>query len=141
PREGETRAQRARGSLTHHLELQLSNTRRSAADKPSYSALPPFLTSTHATRSRPLQAKTRLPSFVGIMLRTTPPPDGMIHVWNFSVFGSKRTSVFGLTADSLYHTMSFTAVMPYGWDRGPPGEAHSLTAPVFGSNRPRYPRE
>src|SRR5262249_26309008 len=27
PREGETRAKRARGSLTHHLELQLSNTR------------------------------------------------------------------------------------------------------------------
>src|SRR5262249_14115698 len=26
PREGETRAERARGSLTHHLELQLSNT-------------------------------------------------------------------------------------------------------------------
>jgi hypothetical protein len=25
PREGETRAKRARGSLTHHLKLQLSN--------------------------------------------------------------------------------------------------------------------
>ena len=36
------------------------------------------------------------------MLRTTPPPPGMTQVWNFSVFGSKRTSVFGLTADSLY---------------------------------------
>jgi len=30
PREGETRAKRARGSLTDHLELQLSNTRPKA---------------------------------------------------------------------------------------------------------------
>ena len=46
------------------------------------------------------------------MLRTTPPPDGITQVWNFSVFGLKRTSVFGLTADSLYQISSFSAVMP-----------------------------
>ena len=58
------------------------------------------------------------------MLRTTPPPDGMTQVWNFSVSGSKRTSVFGCTADSLYQMMSPIAAMPYGCDcvsarRGP----------------------
>jgi len=33
------------------------------------------------------------------------------------------------------------AAMPYGWDRGPLGDGHSLAAPVLGSSRPRYPRE
>ena len=50
----------------------------------------------------PLSAMTRFPSRVVIMLRTTPPPPGMIQVWNFSVLGSNRTSVLGRTADSLY---------------------------------------
>ena len=86
----------------------------------------------------PLHASTSpLPSAVGIMLRTTPPPEGITQVWNFSVFGLKRTSVFGLTADSLYQISSFSAVMPYGCDFGPPGDGHSLALPVFGSNRPR----
>jgi hypothetical protein len=46
------------------------------------------------------------------MFRTTPPPDGMIQVWNFSVLVSKRTTVFGLVFDSLYQMTSPTAVMP-----------------------------
>ena len=60
----------------------------------------------------PLQASTRLPFRIAIMWRITPPPDGIVHVWNFSDAGSKRTSVFGLTPDSLYHTMFPTAAMP-----------------------------
>src|SRR6266702_2193294 len=69
-----------------------------------YCDLTLLLSWTKATRFRPLQAITRLPSGVAIMLRTTPPPDGITQVWNFSVLGSKRTSVFGLTPDSLYQT-------------------------------------
>src|SRR4051812_37565032 len=65
-----------------------------------------YCTSISATLLTPLSAITRFPSFVGIMFRTTPPPEGMVQVWNFSVFGSKRTRVFGLTADSLYQMMS-----------------------------------
>src|SRR3954452_22322076 len=100
-----------------------------------------YLTSTSATRFAPLHASARLPSFVAIMLRTTMPPEGMIQLWNFSVFGSKRTSVFGLTPDSLYQTTSLATVMPYGCDSAPLGDRHSLTSPFLGSSRPRYPRE
>src|SRR5262249_37664921 len=71
-----------------------------------------FDNSTSPTLLTPLSAIAILPSFVGMMLRTTPPPPGMIHVWNFSVFGSKRTIVFGRTADSLYQITSFSDVMP-----------------------------
>ena len=39
-----------------------------------------YFTSTRATRFAPLQASTRFPLRSGIMLRTTPPPDGMIQV-------------------------------------------------------------
>ena len=39
-----------------------------------------FPTSTRATRLTALQAITRLPSAVAIMLRTTPPPDGINQV-------------------------------------------------------------
>jgi hypothetical protein len=85
----------------------------------------------------PLHAMARLPSAVRIMFRTTPPLDGMVHVWNFSVVGSKRTSVFGRTPDSLYQMIPLICAMPYGCERGPPGDGHSLMAPVFGSNRPR----
>jgi hypothetical protein len=53
-----------------------------------------------------------LPSRVAIMLRTTPPPEGIAQVWNFSVFGSKRTRVLGLTPDSLYQTTSFSPTIP-----------------------------
>src|SRR5437868_11722323 len=39
-----------------------------------------FAISTSATMFNPLSARTRLPSCVGIMLRTTPPPPGIAHV-------------------------------------------------------------
>jgi hypothetical protein len=81
------------------------------------------------------------PSSVVIMLRTTPPPAGIAQVWNFSVFGSNRTIVFGFTADSLYQMTPFRNVIPYGCESGPPGEGQSFTAPVLGSSRPKYPRE
>jgi hypothetical protein len=71
-----------------------------------------FFTSTNAIPFTPLHASHKLPSGVATMLRTTPPPDGIIHVWNFSVFGSKRTTVFGLVFDSLYQMTSPIAVMP-----------------------------
>ena len=78
-----------------------------------------------------------MPSGVAIMWRTIPPPDGIVQVWNFPVAGSNRTSVFGRTPDSLYQTMLPVAAMPYGRDYRPPGDGHSRTAPVFGSNLPR----
>src|ERR1700686_3915315 len=84
----------------------------------------PSLMVTRATLFTPLSVSTSLPSVVCIMLRTTPPPEGMAQVWNFSVLGSKRTSVFGFTADSLYQMMSFTEVIPYGCDLGPLGDGH-----------------
>src|SRR5262249_399178 len=59
--------------------------------------------STRAILLTPLSAITMfLPSSVVLMLRTTPPPPGMIQLWNFSVLRSKRTSTFGLIADSTY---------------------------------------
>ena len=76
-------------------------------------------------------------ALLGKRPKTTPPPDGIAHVWNFSVFGSKRTTVFGFTPDSLYQITSRIDVMPYGSDFGPLGDGHSFTAPVFGSSRPR----
>src|SRR5918912_71707 len=97
----------------------------------------PSLISTSATRLTPLHASARLPSRVTDTLRTTPPPDGIAQVWNFSVFGSKRTIVFGFTPDSLYQTTSLMDAMPYGRELGPPGDGHSFTLPVFGSSRPR----
>src|ERR1017187_7077533 len=105
----------------------------------SIATLPLLFTVTNATTFSPLSVRTSLPSVVCIMLRTTPPPAGIAQVWNFSVLGSKRTSVFGLTADSLYQMMPFTEVIPYGWDLGPPGDAHSpVILPVLVSKRPRY---
>src|SRR5579864_9189519 len=74
--------------------------------------LSPFFTVTSATTFSPLSVRTSLPSVVCIMLRTTPPPAGITQVWNFSVLGSKRTSVLGRTPDSLYHTMPSTMVIP-----------------------------
>ena len=49
-------------------------------------------------RSTPLHAKTSLPSLVAVMLRTTPPPEGIVQISNFCLCGSKRASVFGLHA-------------------------------------------
>src|SRR5215471_6015837 len=80
----------------------------------SHDALAPSTQSilTKPMRFTPLQASTRLPSRVGIMFRTTPPPDGISQVWNCSVLGSKRTIVFGFVPDSLYHKTSCMAAMP-----------------------------
>src|SRR5919106_5474126 len=69
------------------------------------------------------------------------PPEGIAQLWNRSVLGSNRTSASGLWPDSLYQMISFTTVMAYGCDFGPLGEGHSLTSPVFGSNRPSRPRD
>src|SRR6516225_2780194 len=83
---------------------------------------------------------TGLPSGVTSMLRTMSPPPGIAQLWNFSVAGSKRTIVFGLAPDSLYHTAPLVKTMPYGSDFGPLGDGHSLTAPVARSSLPMKPR-
>src|SRR5437660_8731394 len=55
------------------------------------------LISTLVMASTSLSASHKLPSGPTTMWRTPPPPDGRIgHVWNFSVAGSNRTSMFGL---------------------------------------------
>lgn len=79
--------------------------------KPAY-GLGYLPTSTSATRFTPLQASTRLPSCVATMFRTTPPPEGIAQVWKVSDRESKRTSVLGLTPDSLYQRTSPTDAMP-----------------------------
>src|SRR5262245_43353683 len=84
-----------------------------------------------------LLAKTKLPSTVTEVLRTMLPPPGIAQLWNFSVLGSKRTTVFGLVSDSLYQMMSLITEMPYGADLGPLGDCHSATLPLAGSRRPR----
>src|ERR1700730_13629709 len=63
----------------------------------------------------------------------------MGQVWNFSVFGSKRTRLFGRVFDSTYQILSSMNVMPSGCDCGPLGPSHSVTWPVLGSNRPSWP--
>src|SRR6516225_1573853 len=106
-----------------HLVEKFLRRRRS---RPAHRAI-----STRPTLFTPLSAIAMFPSRVGMMLRTTPPPPGITHVWNFCVAGSNRTIVFGRTADSLYQMMPSIALMPYGCDFGPPGDAHSVTLPVF----------
>jgi hypothetical protein len=59
-----------------------------------------------------LFAVTGLPSRVTLMLRTMSPPPGIAQLWNFSVFGSKRTIVFGLAPDSLYQSAPLAKTMP-----------------------------
>lgn len=59
-----------------------------------------------------LLASTRLLSLVTEVLRTILPPPGRGQLWNFSVSGSKRTTVFGLASDSLYQMASPMAEMP-----------------------------
>jgi len=93
--------------------------------------------STRVRPATPLAASHMTPSGPTIMCRTTPPPDGITQLWNFSVFVSKRTSVFLSVPDSLYQMMSPIARIPYGSDFFPLGEGHSLVAPVLGSSRPR----
>src|SRR5207245_7028375 len=96
---------------------------------------------TRVTALTKLLASTKSPSRVTEVLRTMLPPPGIAQLWNFSVLGSKRTIVFGVDPDSLYQMMSLIAEMPYGSDFGPLGDGHSVTLPVAGSRRPRYPRE
>jgi hypothetical protein len=48
-----------------------------------------------------LLANTRLPSGMTEALRTVLPPPGIAQVWKVDVFGSKRTTMFGVVADSL----------------------------------------
>src|SRR5215470_5544342 len=70
------------------------------------------LISTLVIVSTSLPASHKLPSGPTTMWRTTPPPDGRIgHVWNFSVAGSNRTSMFGFAFPSTYQTILPEAVM------------------------------
>src|SRR5213594_3916240 len=70
------------------------------------------LISTLVMASTSLPASHKLPSGPTTMWRTTPPPDVRIgHVWNFSVAGSNRTSMFGLALPSTYQTILAEAVM------------------------------
>src|SRR6266571_4124144 len=85
------------------------------------------LISTLVMASTSLSASHKLPSGPTTMWRTTPPPDGRIgHVWNFSVAGSNRTSMFGLALPSTYQTIVPEAVMAYGCERTPLGDVHSF---------------
>src|SRR5215471_13657045 len=68
--------------------------------------------STRPIALTPLSAIAILLSRVTNMWRTMPPPSGISQVWNFSVFGSKRTSVFGRTFDSQYQMTSSITAMP-----------------------------
>jgi hypothetical protein len=73
------------------------------------------------------------------MFRTTPPPEGILSWLKLSDSGSNRTSVFGVTPDSLYQTTpSPVTAMPYGSEPEPPGEGHSFSSfPLAGSKCPR----
>src|SRR5712691_3697713 len=95
-----------------------------------------YLTSTSATMFSPDSASARLPSLVGIMLRTVPPPDGIFQVWNFSVLGSKRTSVLGLAPDSPYHNTSSLVMAMRRGRVSLLGKAYSLICSVLGSMLP-----
>src|SRR5450759_4797647 len=67
---------------------------------------------TKVTALTRLLASTKLPSDVTEVLRTMLPPPGIAQVWNAAVFGSKRTTVFGVVPDSLYQMTSLIADMP-----------------------------
>src|SRR5207245_10430388 len=56
---------------------------------------------TSVTALTRLLASTKSPSRVTEVLRTMLPPPGIAQLWNFSVLGSKRTTVFGVGPDSL----------------------------------------
>src|SRR6266542_3130301 len=58
-------------------------------------------------------SRYNLLSGVAAMLRTTPPPEGIVSVLKLSVLGSNLTRVFGFTPDSLYQTSpSLVLVIP-----------------------------
>src|SRR4029077_3993701 len=70
------------------------------------------LISTLVMASTSLPASHKLPSGATTMWRTAPPPEGRIgHVWNFSVAGSNRTTLFRLALPSTYQTILPEAVM------------------------------
>src|SRR6476660_3353650 len=69
-------------------------------------------TRTRPTLFTPLSAMTRLPSRVDFMLRTTPPPLGIVQLWNFSVLMSNRTNTLGRIADSTYQMAPLRYVIP-----------------------------
>ena len=71
-----------------------------------------FAILTRVTSLTRLLARTKLPSLVTSVLRTMLPPPGIAQLWNFSVLGSKRTTVFGAASDSLYQMTSLIAEMP-----------------------------
>src|SRR5690242_13087113 len=71
-----------------------------------------FGTLTSVTVFTRLLASTKLPSGVTEVLRTMLPPPGIAQVWNFDVFGSKRTTVFGDASDSLYQITPLITEMP-----------------------------
>src|SRR6516162_9418059 len=71
-----------------------------------------FLIVTNVTAFTKLFARTNLPSRVTDVLRTILPPPGITQLWNFSVFGSKRTTVLGAASDSLYQMTSLITEMP-----------------------------
>src|SRR6266496_3346103 len=96
-------------------------------------ASPHFEIVTRVTALTRLLASTKLPSRVTEVLRTMFPPPGIAQLWNFSVLGSKRTTVFGVVPGSLYQMVSLIAEIPYGSDFGPLGDFHSVTLPVAGS--------
>ncbi len=67
---------------------------------------------TSVTALTRLLASTKSPSRVTDVLRTMLPPPGIVQLWNFSVFGSKRTTVFGVASDSLYQMTLSIAEIP-----------------------------
>src|ERR1700676_2171130 len=92
-----------------------------------------FLIVTSVTPLTRLLASSQLPSRVTEVLRTMLPPPGIAQLWNFSVLGSKRTTVFGVEPDSLYQMISLIAERPLGSDFGPLGDCHWVTLAVGGS--------
>src|ERR1700741_800391 len=71
-----------------------------------------FGISTSVTSLTRLFARTKLPSRVTDVFRTMFPPPGIAQLWKLAVFGSKRTTVFGVASDPLYQMMSLIAEMP-----------------------------
>src|SRR5262245_22722167 len=136
---GRTNWRRASGAPTptHRTPRDHLAAARATAAKPAQVSRRHFAIFTSVTLLTRLLASTKLPSRVTSVLRTMLPPPGIAQLWNFSRFGSKRTTVFGIASDSLYQIVPLIAEMPYGADFGPLGDGHSVTAPVAGLRRPR----
>jgi hypothetical protein len=77
----------------------------------SGAALSHFMIITNARAFTKLFARTNLPSRVTEVLRTILPPPGIGQLWNFAVFGSKRTIMFGVACQiefRLIHLIWFS---------------------------------